>query len=70
MRNTETISNRNTIVLPKYALQALGAKAGDRLRVVVEGKTVRLIPVAAAAAPADKEGKGPTERRATTPDAS
>lgn len=56
MRNTVTISSRNMIVLPKYALDTLGAKAGDRLRVVVEGKSVRLVPVVEGG----KGGDGPT----------
>ena len=40
------------IALPKYALEALGAKAGDQLGIVVEGKAIRLIRVAQASAPA------------------
>lgn len=58
MRNTVTISSRNTVVLPKYALEALGARAGDRLRVVVEGKSVRVIRVTEAEARAEQADKG------------
>jgi bifunctional DNA-binding transcriptional regulator/antitoxin component of YhaV-PrlF toxin-antitoxin module len=61
MRSIVTISNRNTLVLPKYVLEALGAKAGEKVAFAVEGKTVRLIHVTEAeGARVDQAGKGPT----------
>ena len=59
MRNTVTISHRNMISLPKYALEALGAKAGDQLGLALDGKTVRLIRVGGPeAAPKAREQGG------------
>jgi AbrB family looped-hinge helix DNA binding protein len=39
-----TVSSKNQIVIPKEARKALNAKPGDKLLVVVEGKSVYLIP--------------------------
>ncbi len=38
------LSRRNQMVLPKAAREALGVKPGGRLLVLIEGKSVRLIP--------------------------
>ena len=38
------LSERNQMVLPKEAREALGIKPGGRVAVVVEGQTVRLMP--------------------------
>lgn len=38
------LSRRNQMVLPKAAREALGVKPGGRLLVLIEGRSVRLIP--------------------------
>ena len=38
------LSERNQMVLPKEAREALGIKPGGRVMVVVEGQEVRLLP--------------------------
>jgi len=39
-----TVSSKNQIVIPKEAREALHAKPGDKLLVVVEGDIVYLVP--------------------------
>ena len=39
-----TLSTKNQIVVPREAREALGVKAGDKLLVVVRGKTVIILP--------------------------
>ena len=39
-----TLSSKNQIVIPKEAREALGLKAGDKLLVVVHGKTLTVLP--------------------------
>jgi antitoxin PrlF len=39
-----TLSSKNQIVIPREAREALGVKAGDKLLVVVRGKTVIILP--------------------------
>lgn len=39
-----TLSSKNQIVVPREAREALGVKAGDRLLVVVQGKSVTIMP--------------------------
>src|SRR5271165_6324303 len=38
-----TVSNRNQIVIPRQARQALGIKAGDKLLVAVRGASIVLL---------------------------
>lgn len=38
------ISERNQMVLPKEAREAMGIKPGGRVLVIVEGQSVRLVP--------------------------
>lgn len=38
------LSERNQMVLPKEAREALGVKPGGRVMVLVEGQVVRLLP--------------------------
>jgi AbrB family looped-hinge helix DNA binding protein len=38
------ISSKNQIVVPKEARERLGVKSGDKLLVVVQGKSVYLYP--------------------------
>jgi AbrB family looped-hinge helix DNA binding protein len=39
-----TLSSKNQIVVPREAREALGVKAGDKLLVVVRGKSVIILP--------------------------
>ena len=39
-----TLSSKNQIVIPRGAREILGLKQGDRLLIVVRGKTVILLP--------------------------
>jgi AbrB family looped-hinge helix DNA binding protein len=39
-----TLSSKNQIVVPREAREALGVHAGDRLLVVVRGRTVVILP--------------------------
>jgi AbrB family looped-hinge helix DNA binding protein len=39
-----TLSRKNQIVIPKEAREALGLKPGDKLLVVVHGKTLTIVP--------------------------
>ena len=39
-----TLSSKNQIVVPREAREALGAKPGDKLLIVVRGKTVIMLP--------------------------
>jgi AbrB family looped-hinge helix DNA binding protein len=38
------LSSKNQIVVPREAREALGVKAGDKLLVVVRGKSVIILP--------------------------
>lgn len=38
------LSERNQMVLPKEAREAMGVKPGGRVVVIVEGQSVRLLP--------------------------
>jgi AbrB family looped-hinge helix DNA binding protein len=38
-----TLSSKNQIVIPREAREALGVKAGDKLLVVVRGRTVIIL---------------------------
>jgi len=44
MAQVATVSSKNQIVIPREAREALGVKAGDKLLVVVRGKTVIILP--------------------------
>lgn len=44
MAQFATVSSKNQIVIPREAREALGVKAGDKLLVVVRGKTVIILP--------------------------
>ncbi len=48
---TTTMSTKGQLVMPAAARKALGLKPGDRLRVTLEGRSVRLEPARAAHAP-------------------
>ena len=48
---TTVISTKGQLVMPAAARKALGLKPGDRLRVTLEGRSVRLEPARAARAP-------------------
>jgi AbrB family looped-hinge helix DNA binding protein len=39
-----TLSSKNQIVIPKEAREALGVKPGDKLLIVVHGKTLTILP--------------------------
>jgi AbrB family looped-hinge helix DNA binding protein len=39
-----TLSSKNQIVVPREAREALGVSPGDKLLVVVRGKTVVILP--------------------------
>jgi len=39
-----TLSSKNQITLPVAALRSLNIKPGDKLRAVVKGRTVELLP--------------------------
>lgn len=41
---TVKLSERSQMVLPKVAREAIGVKPGDRLLVIVEDQSVRLLP--------------------------
>jgi AbrB family looped-hinge helix DNA binding protein len=47
-----TLSQKNQIVVPREARQALGAKAGDKLLVVVRGQVVIILQKPASHQPA------------------
>lgn len=48
---TTVISTKGQLVMPAAARKALGLKPGDKLRVTLEGRSVRLEPTRAARAP-------------------
>ncbi len=48
---TTMMSTKGQLVMPAAARKALGLKPGDRLRVTLEGRSVRLEPTRAAHAP-------------------
>lgn len=48
---TTVISTKGQLVMPAAARKALGLKPGDKLRVTLEGRSVRLEPARAARAP-------------------
>ena len=48
---TTVISTKGQLVMPAAARKALGLKPGDKLRVTLEGRSVRLEPTRAAHAP-------------------
>jgi AbrB family looped-hinge helix DNA binding protein len=39
-----TLSSKNQIVVPREAREVLGVRAGDKLLIVVRGKTVVILP--------------------------
>lgn len=39
-----TLSSKNQILIPKDGREALGVKAGDKLLVMVHGKTLTVLP--------------------------
>lgn len=47
---TTVISTKGQLVMPAAARKALGLKPGDKLRVTLEGRSVRLEPTRAARA--------------------
>ena len=48
---TTVISTKGQLVMPAAARKALGLKPGDRLRVTLEGRSVRIEPARVARAP-------------------